>query len=1253
MADTAPQSYVLPSGMGLVFVFPNLVTNVVNNNASQQILISDQPSGSNFTLSWSGQTTASIPTIPSPPYRYFQWNGTLSAAGPRDLAVNPYVGGTGSPSVLYEVFDGSTLLGTATLNHATDYPGGYGGATNPAPFADPGGLLRLDGGTLYWYPLGRFTFTTTTISVRISCPGGNVDGRNNMTFDNLRIATTDGLTVVRLDTGRPPATLVSTGVGGLDPTYQYFWQCADDVHNAMAMDGQGSGFRYLADPAVVQSSLQALSSIGTGNITVTGNGYSLSPMILEFVGTLAGGARALIATDDVNVTTANLAIGGVLPSIRINGGSSIPLSYAWLHYYPTNHAMPGVVFMFPQSSPAATYSSVRYRDNTAAGNWQQAGALGVPSSVGYTSNTLAVSGSTPTATYVFRPVPDGQYRVSATWPHDASYSADVVYTVRDVAGNLLGTYHTDQTIAPSGAVDGGVPWLILGTFTLTGLNNGLVVTQSNGTSTLMLADTIRFERVSADTSIKILATDTVTYSTPGGWATCLDGPAAPATNVLVTSRINQTLHPPLPISATMAVGYNLEAVANNSGSFIYNNLLSHSYQLRTWPTALSASTGLYVLNFTPTSQAADNKGLPNLPTGHHILAWDGASDLHITTQSGSAAEYAASNYPAPGGVGNRRYYDFQGDSTSYGAQCFIVIHGTTMIGSGPNWNADISNGVLCPADLDPTSFPRFRANNLARYAGMKSIRCMDSSGAIDSNPTDFTDLNPPAGWVTKGGGPVRTVTLSPHTIGQYTGTAVILDPARGQLYLFTCTAPHGLGVNQLVNLPATGPCVANLINDLGHTSTFDLANWDGFVYPVDATSFVWYNGVHAEVVSGVAHPYTMVGTLTDPPLQVVMNAGNCFPVRDQVDFCNQTGCSMHWNMAFTATDACCTQFGTFIAQNLNPGLKLRMACSNETWNFQNKPYQCASAGSYQYGGSSDDPVRFTCQMANHQWQLIEAAWVAAGRDIGDTIRVLEGLYFDSGYTGRMASYCQAQGFTFDEFAVAPYLHNNPSFVSGYSPEGQFQDIVDRINANIGQLLDMWDYHYTYGRYEGEMPSHRSQLDLYGFTSAKLITYEGGPEGMFMPGGSGINRGPSSHAFIRHPRWYDLYQHSLRVLQDSNGGNTGCTLFHDYLVSGGAVGAGNNYAQWDAYSTTLQLPYAPGNPTQDAIQINQFDRVDLVQSVTGAALLAYAARYTATPATPTGTGGLTLSGRAPVTVSPPPTTTVTSRPIRLFPMRRRG
>ena len=51
---------------------------------------------------------------------------------------------------------------------------------------------------------------------------------------------------------------------------------------------------------------------------------------------------------------------------------------------------------------------------------------------------------------------------------------------------------------------------------------------------------------------------------------------------------------------------------------------------------------------------------------------------------------------------------------------------------------------------------------------------------------------------------------------------------------------------------------------------------------------------------------------------------------------------LYFNVTVCATDDCLTRLGEYIAANLAPGLKVRVAYSNECWNFALKTYDWVS-----------------------------------------------------------------------------------------------------------------------------------------------------------------------------------------------------------------------------------------------------------------------------------------------------------------------
>lgn len=342
------------NGVGAVndYRVSSMITHVVDNNEEQSIVVTGHPAGEAMALTFNGQTTAPISTPVTAPYYFFQWNGTLASAGTYDLAVNlppsAFIG-EASPNARYEILDGGTLLGTKDLNLQGD-TGQLGGPTNTGMFND-GSLLTKAGAAVKWYPLGRFTFTGTAIHVRVTCPPGD---RNRIAADNLRIATTDGLTVVRIKPGIGPATWNFLEFFA-DNVSNYSWQIAGQTENALVMLCAKAGPDYTPDTANLQAKLEALLTIGTGNVLVTterailGDGSAMHLFRINFRGARGDAAQPLMTCADPAPVISRLAAGGILPVLHCSRLGDVTCSSADIYYNKSAVCMPTVGFHFNQT----------------------------------------------------------------------------------------------------------------------------------------------------------------------------------------------------------------------------------------------------------------------------------------------------------------------------------------------------------------------------------------------------------------------------------------------------------------------------------------------------------------------------------------------------------------------------------------------------------------------------------------------------------------------------------------------------------------------------------------------------------------------------------------------------------------------------------------------------------------------------------------------------------------------------------------
>lgn len=1212
----------LPSGVGHKLLFGSAVRAIANNNESQQFTLSGNPSGDGFTLAFGGDTTADIPAIPSLPYANLLVSTTL-APGSYNFATNiPKSSGDGELDVQYQIYDGSTLILTSHLNHGGD-SGFGGGVTNPTPFADTSSPTPLqqrgsgsgNGVTIQWYPLAtNLTLTTGALSIRVS--GSNTfPGRDQFGLDNIRIVPSVGGTVQFLTTVAVVGSPNNDGYFTPTSGYQVFPE--PDASNMLVGTSSGNVLRYLVNAATTQTAFQALASVGSGNATMTGDGSSQTPIVIQYAGSLAGAAQSLpVASDPTNVHVSRITAGGVLPLLHKNSDSPVSVPGSWILWDQIGGQMP-TISIYPPVCPDTTvyrgvgqyYNSIDTSrpapfSNGSDGSWQIVGG-------GLYNLTYATTGSTPTATWDYGPWKGSTVAVSATWTTAGGQSTAVTYTVKDRAGNVLGTHTVNQTAAPSGDTDQGVQWEVLGSYTTTGESAGLTVVMSNGTSSTMVANAIRFHRTSSDDTFRVSNTDTVGITWGAGWLTTLSGGpvAAQSSPFILRNIVGGQLVPVVTGTHQCEIGYNTSAPLPSNSSPLYLDLVSMTTDIGdAWPTTLPASPHDFGVNNAPPSYDSDAKAWPNIPPGNYILLWVGAADAGIVS-SGTALTEDMSQliWPGTSGSQNQRVYNLGGDPLRAGAEIKVRVFGTTIVGSGPTWNTDVTDVHIYPLGTNLTSPPKYEPSYIARGAGMQSRRFLDPLGTIDSNPTDYGDYQPAQSRIGKTF-EVRNVQSGIASIQDYTGTMWNLDRSRGPIFLLTTTAPHSFANNQHFYFSGDCNAVGSMHDSVtGSTISYTFANGNFFVYVVDSTSFVFqsfYAGLNFDG-SALLTDVHMVGTITAPTgIVFLFNVGSGQPLQDLVELCNANGENFYFTTSHTSTLAALESCATYIAENLNPGLKLRVECMNESWNFQSPVFGISTANSFVfgYGGSRDDGP-YKCHLANQQWPAMKAAWVAAGRAGGDFRRVMGSQWGDPGRTGILAQYCVDNGLDFgDEVAIAPYLNCQPSWTRNGQFEANSADLLGRLT--VEQSLDQNEVYFLYGGYELDIPAHLGQVNPH-FPDVTCIFYEYSPQNQNPDGTNGPQR---NHAIVRHPRWLAIDQYIMSVYIGS-----GLKALHRFIETGTDNPQGYVWAVWNYPG---QLPYTQSTE-QDAFQINAYDDMTTLQSVMGASMNATAARFDSTPSSLSG------------------------------------
>lgn len=149
------------------------------------------------------------------------------------------------------------------------------------------------------------------------------------------------------------------------------------------------------------------------------------------------------------------------------------------------------------------------------GNWVQYTGQGLNNNLDY----AAKGSGTNTATWTFSDIPDGSYRVYATWTANRNRADNAPFTVYDGSTSLT-TVSVNQKLAPVDLPNtAGADWHLLGTFEI---NNGSVAVRlSNAANGYVIADAIRLEQVGqappTDNSRVIDDSDPTGYNTTGEW----------------------------------------------------------------------------------------------------------------------------------------------------------------------------------------------------------------------------------------------------------------------------------------------------------------------------------------------------------------------------------------------------------------------------------------------------------------------------------------------------------------------------------------------------------------------------------------------------------------------------------------------------------------------------------------------------------------------------------------------------------------
>lgn len=1199
---------------------PTNVLSLASANEVQSIQLIANPTDGQFELTFNGQTTTEIPVQVSAPAINLTFPITTIAGHHYNLGATWQL--LHSPSGTFQLDVIQDGVSVATFQHAgNDPPSASNGGISDS------GTFLPDGTTPAYFFVANgspIIATGTTLSLVLS---GTVGGQW-LQLTGVRVQDITASTITYISAIY--ANSIQVGAGDW---FQENSSLAFMGSSLRAING-GSGLYgtdFIVSPGettsalVLQAALQALSSIGSGNLTVTDNSNAGSGNYsCMFVGDLALSPQPMMTCGDSSIVITEVTMGGAatpkLSVSEINSGTQIPLNDQLID---ENSPKPYILLPLFQSTPTV-----------------QLGIIGTLPFQGYTGDVqLFPQGSTlsgwqafgwtsgTTIPFLFTLLKPATYEIAIFWGSEIQ-SAGISYEpynavqvlVEDGNGNPLGSspYTVDQSVSPP---SGGY---VLGSFTTTQQYSSLGVTAttvgvpalSGSVQTVMTLDAVQVTRTSPDLSVVLNNGSNAVLTIEDGWATTAAG-VIPGQTIDLGS-----LSPILPtfsaVPKTMMAGLNIEEVNGFDNFLTHSNLAqaiasawTGATDFNGYPTTLisgsSPATCLspilpYVFSLTDADPAV---GTFRYPSGKYVLRYTGDPGFTLQTLNGSTTFIDIVETETPSNVTNNFYvFNITCNTQVNITPTFgLFISSTTLI-SGETYAINLSDLEIYPPDPnDPTgqtiwgldtetntytSPPvllghPFDPQFVYKVAGMQGGRVMGICGTLLLGCSGLDDFKPTT-FIERGGPSLGNAAVPVATIEAVTGESYWYAGDNPYfIFQVTTTIPHGIFNGCILNFIGCGTAEFT-------GATLDLTTPGNqpviMAYPVDSTTL--------QCIAEFGNATTMTNVLTGGLINTPYR-GSHWPIQDITLLPQIAGWRYLWFNSCITADVSegggAYQTALYVANNTTQDIYLE--CGNEVWNVQDPGLNFAFCVFQQSALTRTPP--FTIELNSghliyyaNQTAAIHAQWVAAFTSVGQQhrlFRVVGTQQGNTGVTNSILAQLQEIGAEFEVLSPASYFNGWP--VSGYN---QSQcPIYNGMTTN--QLVE---YNQLMGLYGGDavayVPEQFASLAQYDYSSVKIITYEGGasqlipfdPTTIVVNGQTIANNPPASDpnyglrlaGVRRDPGMYDTMLQRAQGMQDA--GMAGWNYFD-------AGGLSNLYC-WGQYECgTMQR--GTGNPAIDTINVS--------------------------------------------------------------------
>lgn len=361
---------------------------------------------------------------------------------------------------------------------------------------------------------------------------------------------------------------------------------------------------------------------------------------------------------------------------------------------------------------------------------------------------------------------------------------------------------------------------------------------------------------------------------------------------------------------------------------------------------------------------------------------------------------------------------------------------------------------------------------------------------------------------------------------------IYIDPGKDDLYNVKLTIKSTKQGNHLRNiriLPEGGICASNPFERVAGATQcrkndyLDFArNYEKIIFNPDYLKFMRdYKVIRFMNMSGITR--NPIQNWADRPHVDNASWGGAegvrgAPVEIMVELANRLHADAWFNVPHAANDDYVRRFAQYVRQNLNPGLKVYLEYSNETWNGIFSQHAYMKEGSRRLG-FKDEAVPGTKFYSKRSVEIFKI-WEQVFGGNQRLIRTMGGLTGTAKLTEAMLKFEDAYKHV-DAFAVAPYVFGDTEALRRAKSVAQvFQVMQDkRYGHSLPRVLE----------------SVRKQSAMASKYGVDLIAYEGGQHLIDMKTKKEMQHpNPLFYKANRHPQMGTIYKKLLLGWKQAGG-----------------------------------------------------------------------------------------------------------------------